>query len=69
MKKTSDQETLEDIMETPMYQYFLGLDEYVMKPLFDFSLLCKYRQRIGLDVVKEIIEILLHHHNIIERTP
>ncbi|MDD3957741.1 MAG: IS5 family transposase [Candidatus Izemoplasmatales bacterium] len=69
IKKTSDRETLEDIMETPMFQYFLGLDEYVMKPLFDFSLLCKYRQRIGLDVVKEMIEILLRQHNIIGRTP
>jgi hypothetical protein len=44
-RKTSDREIMEDIMEMPMLQYFFGLDEYVMEPLFDFSLLCKYRQR------------------------
>lgn len=69
IKKTSDRETMEDIMETPMLQYFLGLDEYLMEPLFDFSLLCKYRQRIGIDIAKEMIEILLRHHQVIGRTP
>jgi transposase, IS5 family len=68
-RKTSDRETMEDIMEMPMLQYFLGLDEYVMDPLFDFSLLCKYRQRIGIDIAKEMIEILLTHHKVIGRTP
>ena len=68
-RKTSDRETLEDIMETPMLQYFLGLDDFLMDPLFDFSLLCKYRQRIGIDIAKEMIEILLTHHKVIGLTP
>jgi len=56
---------MEDIMETPMLQYFLGLDHFMMEELFDFSLLCKYRQRIGIDIAKEMIEALLKHHKII----
>ena len=68
-RKTSDRETLEDIMETPMLQYFLGMDDFIMDEPFDFSLLCKYRQRIGIDIAKEMIELLLKHHQIIDRTP
>lgn len=68
-KNLSDRETMETIMETPMLQYFLGLDDFMMDPLFDASLLCKYRQMIGIDVAKELIEILLKHHKIIGRKP
>lgn len=46
-KNLSDRETIETIMETPMLQYFLGLDDYLMEPLFDFH--C-YRS-IGSDSV------------------
>lgn len=66
-RKTSDRETMEDIMETPMLQYFLGLDHFMMKELFDFLLLCKYRQRIGINIAKEVIEALLKHHKIISQ--
>ena len=68
-KNLSDRETLEVIKETPMLQYFLGLDDYLTEELFDFSLLCKYRQRIGIDIAKEMIEILLTHHKVIGLTP
>lgn len=64
-KKTSDRETLEEIMEAPMLQYFLGLDDYIREPLFDFTLLCKYRQLIGIDIAKEMIDTLLKHHQVI----
>ena len=68
-KGTSDRETLEVIMETPMLQYFLGMDEFMMEPPFNASLLCKYRQLIGIDIAKELIEILLRHHKVIGRKP
>lgn len=64
-KNLSDRETIETIMETPMLQYFLGLDDYLMEPLFDFSLLSKYRKRLGVDVAKEMIDTLLTHHKVI----
>jgi hypothetical protein len=56
-------------MEIPILQYILGLDEYVMYPLFDFSLLCKYHQRIGIDITIEIAPILLAHYKVIGRIP
>lgn len=68
-KNLSDRETLEEIMETPMLQYFLGLDDYQMEPLFDYTLLCKYRQLIGIDIAKEMIDALLRHHKVIGGKP
>ena len=63
-KSLSDRETIEEIMETPMMQYFLGLDDYIMEPLFDFTVLCKYRKLIGADVAKDMIDTLLKHHKV-----
>jgi transposase, IS5 family len=63
-KNLSDRETLETIMETPMLQYFLGLDDYIMEELFDHTLLCKYRQKIGLDIAKDMIDALLSKHKV-----
>jgi transposase, IS5 family len=63
-KGLTDRETIETIKETPMLQYFLGLDDYITEDLFDFTLLCKYRQKIGLDLSKDMIDILLKGHEI-----
>lgn len=68
-KALSDRDTLITIMETPMLQYFLGLDDYIKKPLFDFTLLCKYRKLIGIDIAKDMIDLLLKHHKIIGQKP
>lgn len=64
-KNLSDRETIETIMETPMLQYFLGLDDFMMEPLFDFTLLCKYRAMIGIDMAKEMIDALLKRHEVV----
>ncbi len=66
-KNLSDRETIEVIMETPIIQYFLGLDRYIMEPLFDFTLLSKYRKLIGIDTAKDMIDTLLKHHKITKR--
>jgi len=63
-KGTSDRETIDEIMEAPMLQYFLGMDDFSHEPIFDFTLLCKYRQKIGLDLSKEMIDLLLIKHHI-----
>jgi len=63
----SDRETLIVIMETPMMQYFLGLDDFIHNQIFDFTLLCKYRKQIGIDLAKDMIEKLLKKHKIIDK--
>ncbi|HKL47950.1 MAG TPA: transposase, partial [Candidatus Izemoplasmatales bacterium] len=68
-KTLSDRDTLITIMETPMLQYFLGLDEFMMSPPFDYTLLCKYRKLIGIDIAKNMIDLLLKHHKIIDQEP
>jgi hypothetical protein len=60
----SDRETIETIMETPMLQYFLGMDDDMMEEIFDYTLLCKYRQRVSLDTTKEMSDILLKKHKV-----
>jgi transposase, IS5 family len=63
-KGTSDRETIDEIMEAPMHGYFLGMDDFSHEPIFDYTLLCKYRQKIGLDLSKDMIDILLKKHGI-----
>lgn len=47
-KGLSDRRTLITIMETPMLQYFLGFDDFIHDEIFDYTLLCKYRQLLDL---------------------
>jgi hypothetical protein len=68
-KSLSDRDTMETIMETPMLQYFLGMDDFMMGAPFDYSLLCKYRQLIGIDMAKEMIDTLLKYHKVMGRKP
>jgi len=68
-KSLSDRDTMETIMETPMLQYFLGLDDFMMDAPFDYTLLCKYRQLIGIDIAKEMIDTLLKHHKVMGQKP
>lgn len=42
-----DRGTIEIICENPYMQYFLGLEEYTDKPIFDASLFVKIRRRLG----------------------
>lgn len=40
-------------------QYFVGLSSFCNAPLFDPSLLVEYRNRLGMDEMKEINEIII----------
>lgn len=60
----TDRETIDVISSTPRLQYFLGLNDFDPNYSFDFTLLCKYRKLIGLDVTKDMIESLLKHNKI-----
>ena len=47
MEKLDDRGTIAVIQENPYMQYFLGLEEFNPRPLFDPSLLVEIRKRIG----------------------
>jgi len=40
------------------------MDDFSHDPIFDYTLLCKYRQKIGLDLSKDMIDLLLKKHRI-----
>lgn len=56
----TDERTVEYIAENPYVQYFLGLHEFVMEPLFDPSMMVCFRKRFPAKDVAEINEELFH---------
>lgn len=56
---TSDIETVEQIRENPYLQYFIGLSSYNNESPFDPSMLSHFRQRIGIDMVNKINELMV----------
>ena len=50
----TDEETVEQIVENPYLQYFLGLSEYSSEPLFDSSMMVHFRKRFGSDAFQRI---------------
>ncbi|NCC62492.1 MAG: IS5 family transposase [Verrucomicrobiae bacterium] len=60
----TDRDTIDMISDMPALQYFLGLPTYEPIELFDFTLLCKYRQLLGIDLSQEMIEELLKFNGV-----
>ena len=52
----TDEETLEQIRETPAMQYFCGFESYTTEKPFDSSLMVHFRKRIPAEMMKEISE-------------
>jgi hypothetical protein len=52
----TDEETVEQIRETPAMQYFCGFGSYTTKKPFDSSLMVHFRKRITAEMMKEITE-------------
>ena len=50
----TDERTLEYISENPYMQYFLGLQEYQVKPLFDPSMMVHFRKRFPAAKIEAI---------------
>lgn len=50
----SDRETVEQIKENPYLQYFIGLSEYSNDSPFEASMMVYFRERIKMDLVKNI---------------
>jgi len=56
-----DRELVEQIMENPYLQYFIGLPGYQDTPLLDASTLVLFRKRIKADMLNEENEYMLAH--------
>lgn len=54
----TDRETVEQIVENPYLQYFLGLGEYQDEPPFDPSLMVHFRKRFDEKTLQEINELI-----------
>ena len=52
----TDEETVEQIMETPSMQYFCGYESYRTEKPFDASLMVHFRKRITPEMIKELSE-------------
>lgn len=49
VENLSDEKTIQAIQENPFMQFFLGLDGFTFKPVFDPSLFVTIRKRLGID--------------------
>jgi len=54
----SDEETVQQIMENPYLQYFIGLEEFQTTPPFDSSSMVHFRKRLDAKVIAELNEAL-----------
>ena len=52
----TDEGTVQDIQENSYMQYFLGLHEFQMEPLFDPSMMVHFRKRFPVEEVEKINE-------------
>ncbi len=50
----SDEETLQIISENPYMQYFVGLEEFTSKPVFDSSLFVYIRKRLDVETFNNL---------------
>lgn len=54
----TDAGTVRAVQENPYMQYFLGLHEFEMKPLFDASMMVHFRKRFPVGEVEKINEFI-----------
>lgn len=50
----SDEETIRLIAENPYMQYFIGLEEFTGKPIFDSGLFVYVRKRMNVESINEM---------------
>lgn len=55
----SDRETVEQIRENPYLQYFIGQSSYSNEVPFDPSLLVHFRQRITVELVNKVNQVMV----------
>ena len=54
----SDENTVRYIQENPYVQYYLGLHEFHMEPLFDSSMMVHFRKRFPIEFVAKVNEYI-----------
>lgn len=60
----SDRELLEQIIENPYFQYFIGLESYRMEPPFIPSLLVEFRKRLKPEILGDINDMILKYNTL-----
>ena len=63
MLDLSDRKTIEAIVESPYLQYFVGLERFEFELPFSYSMLSKWRSRIDLGMIMELIEKVAQDDN------
>ena len=58
----SDRELVEQIIENPYYQYFIGLHGYQQEAPYAPSLLVEFRKRLTDEILGEINEMIIRHN-------
>ena len=54
-ERLSDEDTVRYIQENPYVQYYLGLHEFHMEPLFDSSMMVHFRKRFPIEFVHSAV--------------
>ena len=62
-ERITNEKTLECTTENPYIQYFLGLTEFRMEPLFDLSMMVYFHKRFPTEEVEKINEELFRRMN------
>ncbi len=57
--KSSDEELVEQIRESPYLQYFLGYEGYKYEIPFDASMMVHFRKRLSADILKEVNALII----------
>jgi len=54
----TDRETVQNFLENPYFQYFLGFSEFQERPAFDSSMMVYFRKRFPKEAINEINELI-----------
>jgi hypothetical protein len=57
-ERLSDEDTVRYIQENPYVQYYLGLHEFHMEPLFDPSMMVHFRKRFPIEFIAKVNEYI-----------
>lgn len=63
----TDRETVEQIKENPYLQYFLGFNSFILEEPFAHSMMTEFRQRLSLDDVNKINELIIESNKTKEK--
>ena len=65
----TDESTVEYLSENPYAQYFVGLKEFRIEPLFDSSMMVHFRKRFSAEAIKKINEAIYERAHRREKEP